>query len=324
MENITVYAKLETTNEKKEKSNFIYESKKITNKKTKEIFNFDSIINQSLKNKDIFTKIIKNNLSLLLEGINISIILYGKNNKDKTFLFNGLNNTNEGLIQLSIKEIFNLLNNKYYLVKNYEIKISYIEINNEEINDLIDISKKNLEIKNIPNRGIIIDNISEINILNDSQIVEIFNNLEINKNNKIFKIGLKYCIEDKNKKNKEKKCFSSLNFFDLSINANLNKKKEKENNNKSLLALTNVINTFNRSNNNYSMNIKENKLTKLLNKSFDINSKIIIICSIIDDNNNFSETLNILNIAKKLKNIKISNKNNKINDKGKPIMEKKN
>ena len=183
MENITVHAKLEKINEKKEKSNFIYDSKKITNKKTKEIFNFDSIINQSSTNKDIFKKIIKNNLAQLLEGINISIISYGQGGVDKNVLFNGDKNSNEGLIQLSIKEIFNLLNNKNSLIKKYEIKISCIEINNDEINDLIDISKKNLEIKDIANKGISIQNLSEINIINDSEGIEALNKLEINKNN---------------------------------------------------------------------------------------------------------------------------------------------
>ena len=71
------------------------------------------------------------------------------------------------------------------------------------------------------------------------------------------------------------------------------------------------------------VNSKESKLSRLLQKFFDLNSKIIIIGSIIDDSSNYSETLNFLNIAKKLKNIKISNKINKINMKGKPLMENK-
>ena len=323
MENITVHAKLEKINEKKEKSNFIYDSKKITNKKTKEIFNFDSIINQSLTNKDIFKKLIKNNLSYLLKGINISIISYGQINKDKNYLFNGLKNSYEGLIQFSIKELFNLLKNKNSLINKYEIKISYIEISDEEINDLIDISKKNLEIKDIPNKGIVIKNLSEIIILNDLQVEEILNKTEINNNNKshkIFKISIEYCIADKNNKIKEKQYFSSLNFVDLSRIENANKNKEKENNNKSLSALNSIINKLNRSNNNNFVNYKESKLTRLLQEFFDINSKIIIVCSIIDDKSNYSEALNILNMAKKLKNIKINNKNN---IKGKSIMESK-
>ena len=323
MENIIVHAKLETINEKKDKSNFIIEPKKITNKKTKEIFYFDSIINQSLTNKDIFKKLIKNNLSYLLKGINISIISYGQINIDKNYLFNGLKNSYEGLIQFSIKELFNLLKNKNSLINKYEIKISYIEINDEEINDLIDISKKNLEIKDIPNKGIVIKNLSEIIILNDLQVEEILNKTEINNNNKshkIFKISIEYCIADKNNKIKEKQYFSSLNFVDLSRIENANKNKEKENNNKSLSALNSIINKLNRSNNNNFVNYKESKLTRLLQEFFDIKSKIIIICSIIDDKSNYSEVLNILNMAKKLKNIKINNKNN---IKGKSIMESK-
>ena len=48
---------------------------------------------------------------------------------------------NEGIIPLSVKEIFNFIesNNK---ILNTKIKVSYIEIYNECINDLLDSKKK--------------------------------------------------------------------------------------------------------------------------------------------------------------------------------------
>ena len=108
MENIKVYIRLKPTQDKTE-SNFSYDSKTITNSKTKEIFTFDSVITPMMTNKDIFETLIKQNLTCLLKGINISIFAYGQTSTGKTFTMKGEKN-NEGLIPLSIKEIFSSLN----------------------------------------------------------------------------------------------------------------------------------------------------------------------------------------------------------------------
>ena len=334
MENITVYVKFKALKEKKQNSNFICDSKKITNKKTKENYHFDSIINQSFTTKDIFNKLIKQNLSQLLEGISISIISYGQSDTDKTFLFKGEENSNKGLIQLAIKEIFNLFNNNNHSIIKYMVKISYIEICNEEINDLIGISGKNLEIKEKPNKDVFINNLSEIEVSNEEQILEILNKvqekkssqqIEINdKSHYIFKILIDYFIEEKND-NKEKKYSSSLSFVDFAGSENLTKvkNKERENINKGLVAFNDIINKLYKNNNHNFINYKESKLTRLLQKYFDRSYKILVIYSIINNSNNYTETIDALNFAKKIKNIKFTKKNNKINYKGKPDEENK-
>ena len=150
MENINVYIRLKPTSTKdKSDSNFTYDSKSITNSKTKEIFTFDSVITPTMSNKDIFEKLIKQNLNSLLKGINISIFAYGQTSTGKTFTMKGEPKNNEGLIPLSIKEIFNSLNNKDSLITKYVVKVSYSEIYNETVNDLIDSSKKKFGNKRI-------------------------------------------------------------------------------------------------------------------------------------------------------------------------------
>ena len=319
MENITVFASIKLPKEKNE-NNFIVESKKIKNRITKEIFNLDSIFNQSSSRKDIFEKLIKQNLSSLLKNINLSIISYGETESGKSYIFKGDNNNpNEGLIQLSIKEIFNLLNNKSSSVKKYSVKISYLEIYNEEINDLINYSNKNLEIKELLNKELTINNLSEIKIENEETVLEILDKSEkIKENDKlckahnIFKVDIEYYINDKN--NKEKKFNSTLSFVDIEGCENLAKIKNDGNKiNKSLICFKNVINKLNQNNNSF-INYRESKLTRLLQKSFNGNNKTIIICSLIDDNKHYSESLKTLYLAKKIKGIKINNKKKKINN----------
>ena len=339
MENINVYIRLKPIKDKSE-SNFSFDSKTITNLKTKEIFNFDSVITPSMSNKDIFEKLIKQNLINLLKGINVSIFAYGQTSTGKTFTMKGEPKSNEGLIPLSIKEIFNSLNNKESSISKYLVKVSYIEIYNETVNDLIDPSKKNLEIRESGNKGIFVNNLSEISVNNLEKAMELLNKGESNRiiaetklnekssrSHTIFKINIEFYMKEKNN-NKEKKYNSQLNLVDLAGSENVSKAKcegirikEGGNINKSLLALSNVINKLSQNNKSF-VNYRDSKLTRLLQTSLGGNSKTTIICTMVDDNSHYSETLNTLHFGMKAKNIKtIVKVNEVINDKGKIAME---
>ena len=339
MENISVYICLKPANDQSE-SHFSYDSKTITNSKTKEIISFDSILTPSMSNKDIFEKIIKQNIASLLKGINISIMTYGQTGSGKTFIMKGDQKNNEGLITLSIKEVFNSLNNKDTCISKYTVKISYLEIYNENVNDLIDNSKKNLEIKESSNKRIYVNNLSEISVSNVEKALQIYNkgetnringeaklNEKSNRNNIIFRITVEFLLKDK-KSNKDKKYYSHLNLIELAGSENACKtknegvrNKEIGNMNKSLLTFTNLINKLSQ-NNKFFINYKESKLTRLLQSSIGGNSKTSIICTIIDDNIHYSENVNTLHFAIKARNIKNAVKSNEINnDKRKKISE---
>ena len=119
-----------------------------------------------------------------------------------------------------------------------------------------------------------------------------------------------------------------MNLVDLAGSENVSKAKcegmrikEGGNINKSLLALSNVINKLSQNNKNF-VNYRDSKLTRLLQSALGGNSKTTIICTMIDDNNHYSETLNTLHFGIKAKNIKTivkENDINKINKKKKSI-----
>ena len=338
MENISVYIRLKPTKDKTE-SNFSFDTKTITNSKTKEIFTFDSVITPAMTNKDIFEKLIKQNLSCLLKGINVSIFAYGQTSTGKTFTMKGEPKNNEGLIPLSIKEIFNSLNNKDSSITKSVVKVSYSEIYNETVNDLIDSTKKNLEIRESAPKGIFVNNLSEITVTNAEKAMQLLNKGETNRiiaetklnekssrSHTIFKINIEFFLKDKN--NKEKKYNAQLNLVDLAGSENVSKAKcegmrikEGGNINKSLLALSNVINKLSQNNKSF-VNYRDSKLTRLLQTALGGNSKTSIICTMVDDNNHYSETLNTLHFGMKAKNIKTTVKANEVvNDKGKIAME---
>ena len=323
MENINVFIRLKPLNYQ-DYSSFKYDKKNLINIKSKENFNFDSIISPITTNEILFENLFKDSLKNLLKGKNITIFTYGQSNTGKTFTLKG-NKKNKGLILLSINEIFNLFSNND--IKKFNVKVCYFEIFNEIINDLIEINNKNLEILENNQKGIFINNLSEIQINNNNneKIEQILNKKEINKikseskeiklneksnkNHLIFKIIIEF---EKN----DKKFISYLNFIDLAGSENLNKakfeyikNKEGSNMNKSLLAFNNIINKLSQNNKNCFINFRESKLTRLIQSIFNGNYKISLICNIIDDKEHYFETLNTIHFGLKAKNIKNFPKN---------------
>ena len=250
MENISIYIRLKPT-ENKTDSIFSYDNKTITNSKTNEVFPFDYIISPSETNNDLFENIIKQNITLLLKGINISILAYGQSGTGKTYTIKGDLKSNDGLVHLCIKEIFNIINRPESYITKSVIKISHVEIYNETVNDLFDPNKKNLEIRDAF-KGAYISNLSEYTINNYEKALQILNkgennknitdakmNDKLNKRHTIFKLSIEFNI-------KEKKYFSQLNLIDLSGSENIS--KISGNINKSILALNNIINKLSQNN----------------------------------------------------------------------------
>ena len=313
MENINVYIRLKPL-ENQNDSHFTYDTKKISDSKTNEIYSFDHIISPSETNEEIFTKYMKQNIPSLFKGINITLFLYGQTTSGKTHTMKGGDLTsNDGFIHLCLKEIFNMINNSEHNITKSVIKISYCEIYNENINDLIDTSKKNLELKESP-KGAYINNLSVHTVINYDKTIEILNKSEnsknasndkLNKANNIFKVNIEFNIN-------EKKYISRLNLAELSGSENI--LKPCGNINKSIIAFNNVINKLSQNNNKVFVNYKDSKLTKILQSSFNSNTKIYFICTIIDDNEHYTENLNTIKFGIKAKSIKISVKPNEINN----------
>lgn len=82
------------------------------------------------------------------------------------------NSENPGVMHRSINTLMEKIDaNKY--VKDFSVKVSYIEIYNETIKDLLTVDDKNLEIREDPVKGIMIAGITEIITANVSEIMTV-------------------------------------------------------------------------------------------------------------------------------------------------------
>ena len=246
-----------------------------------------------------------------------------------------------GIIPLSIKSIMKKLSHEEESNKGVKVnlRISYLEIYNETVNDLLDVTKKNLEIRESLQRGVFVNNLTEIPIgsnydkamqlLKQGEAVRVTAETKLNdkssRSHSIFRLFLEIT---RTIDNKQKTLVSQLNLIDLAGSENVSKAKtdgirmkEGSNINKSLLALSNVIQKLS-SNPKSFVNYRDSKLTRLLQPALAGNSKTMIICTVTEAIPSYSETLNTLLFGTKAKSIKTSIKVNEfLDEKGKIILE---
>lgn len=81
--------------------------------------------------------------------------------------------------------------------------------------------------------------------------------------------------------------------------------REGSNINRSLLALSNVINRLSQANSGKAfINYRDSKLTRILQTALGGNSKTAIICTMTQTISNYQETLNTLHFGQKAKHVK--------------------
>ena len=164
IESISVNIRMKPSNEYD--ANLIIEDhKSIINSKTKEKLVFDRVYNESESNEQIYSEIIQPVLDVLLKGINMTIFTYGQTSTGKTFTMRG-NETDPGIIPRIMQDLITEKGNNNQL----QVTISYFEIYNETVNDLLDSKKQNLEIRENSNREIYVEDLSKIKVESFSDI----------------------------------------------------------------------------------------------------------------------------------------------------------
>ncbi len=175
------------------------------------------------------------------------------------------------------------------------------------INDLLDARKKNLEVRESVQRGIFVDNLTEISVdsyervnslIKQGDSVKMIAETKLNelssRSHTIFRVSI-----ESNKKidGKNKIFYSQFNLVDLAGSENASKAKtegtrmkEGSNINKSLLALSMVIYKLSQNQKSF-INYRDSKITRLLQSALSGNSKTTIICTISQNPQSYQETL---------------------------------
>ena len=305
------------------------------------IMNFDYVFAPFIGQEEIFNKTTKFLIDKIINGFNATVFAYGVTGAGKTYTMLG-NDENPGIMVWTFRELYKRINE--YKNREYLIKLRYVEIYNENIRDLLNTKNEkneNLELREDPEEGIIINNITEIITNSINEILHLLK--KGNKNRTVEEtdanktssrshaiLQIKVSFKEKNNENNNNEVkFGKLNLIDLagSERAGTTKNRglrliEGANINKSLLTLGNCINALADKNQNgrkIYIPYRDSKLTRLLKDSLGGNSRTVMIANISPFIYNFDDTYNTLKYAERAKCIKtrvkinISN-NNKSND----------
>ena len=95
-----------------------------------------------------------------INGFNSTVFAYGATGAGKTFTMLG-NEHNPGVMMLTFYELFQKVK-EMENDKQFQIKLSYLEIYNEVIRDLLSAEFESLELREDPNQGMIVFGLSEV------------------------------------------------------------------------------------------------------------------------------------------------------------------
>jgi len=97
----------------------------------------------------------------VFDGYNSTIFAYGQTGSGKSYSIEGQDSGEKGILQLSLVDIFKKKEDSLILGLETKILVSYLEIYNEEMKDLLDPRKKQLKIFST-SEGVIVQNLSKV------------------------------------------------------------------------------------------------------------------------------------------------------------------
>ncbi|PIA14448.1 kinesin-domain-containing protein, partial [Coemansia reversa NRRL 1564] len=253
-----------------------------------------------------------------MSGFNGTIFAYGQTSSGKTHTMYG-SGSELGIIKLAVKNMFDMVNSDTN--REYLLRVSFLEIYNEVLRDLLEPTKSNLKIHENSKHEIFVGDLSEHIVFNAAQVEEVLQkgdrnrhiagtnmNERSSRSHTIFRI----VIESREKAFTGAVKVSCLNLVDLAgservgqTGAEGQRLKEGAHINKSLLALGTVIGRLSEDGGDRGhVPYRDSKLTRILQPSLGGNAKTLIICTITPSPDYADETLSTLKFASRAKTIR--------------------
>ncbi|RHY27863.1 hypothetical protein DYB32_007644 [Aphanomyces invadans] len=120
-------------------------------------FQYDHIFDEGVPTSTIYGEVAKRIVHSTLKGINGTIFAYGQTSSGKTHTMHGDVHTELGILPLAVEHIFGYIEQS--TDRDFLIRVSYVEIYNEVIRDLLcdDKSLSSLKIREDPKKGIYLE-----------------------------------------------------------------------------------------------------------------------------------------------------------------------
>ncbi|XP_041813992.1 centromere-associated protein E isoform X2 [Chelmon rostratus] len=288
-------------------------------------FSFDRVFTAEETTNQLYQDIAKPLVVSSVEGYNGTIFAYGQTSSGKTFTMMGSDRI-PGVIPLAVEDVFQTIKN--CPKKEFLLRVSYMEIYNETVTDLLVDSwkRKPLEVRETINKNIYVADLTEELVTSPAQALAWIRKGEKNRHYGKTKMNqrssrshtiFRMILESRERSDPASGenadgaiIVSHLNLVDLAgserasqTGAEGTRFKEGCNINRSLFTLGQVIKKLTDESQKGFTNYRDSKLTRILQNSLGGNAKTVIICTItpvtLDET---LSTLQFASTAKKMKN----------------------
>ncbi|XP_017560407.1 kinesin-like protein KIF11 [Pygocentrus nattereri] len=303
----------------------------VNDKTARKMYTFDMVFGPSAKQIDVYRSVVCPILDEVIMGYNCTIFAYGQTGTGKTFTMEGERSPNEeftweedplaGIIPRTLHQIFEKLTNNG---TEFSVKVSLLEIYNEELFDLLspspDVTER-LQLFDDPRnkRGVIVKGLEEITVHNKNEVYQILErgaakrktastlmNAYSSRSHSVFSVTIH--MKEITLDGEELVKIGKLNLVDLAGSENIGRSgavdkraREAGNINQSLLTLGRVITAL--VERGPHVPYRESKLTRILQDSLGGRTKTSIIATVSPASINLEETLSTLDYANRAKNI---------------------
>ncbi|KJZ75477.1 hypothetical protein HIM_05173 [Hirsutella minnesotensis 3608] len=292
-------------------------------KKVKDqVFAFDRVFDENTTQTDVYEGTTRSLLDNVLDGYNATVFAYGATGCGKTHTITGTPQQ-PGIIFLTMQELFEKIEERSQ-DKTTELSLSYLEIYNETIRDLLvapGSTRQSLTLREDSNQAVTVSGLTSHHPKDVQEVMDMIvqgneyrtvspteANATSSRSHAVLQINV--AQKDRNADVSEPHTMATLSIIDLagSERASVTKNRgerltEGANINKSLLALGSCINALCDRRQRAHVPYRNSKLTRLLKFSLGGNCKTVMIVCVSPSSAHFDETQNTLRYANRAKNI---------------------
>lgn len=288
---------------------------------------YDRVFGPTTTTRHVYDVAAQHVVSGAMEGINGTIFAYGVTSSGKTHTMHG-DQRSPGIIPLAVKDAFSIIQETPS--REFLLRVSYLEIYNEVVNDLLNPAGQNLRIREDA-QGTFVEGIKEEVVLSPAHALSLIAageehrhvgstnfNLLSSRSHTIFTLTIESSPCGDNCEGGAVN-LSQLNLIDLagseSSKAETTGVRRKEGSyiNKSLLTLGTVISKLTDGRATH-VPYRDSKLTRLLQSSLSGHGRVSLICTVTPSSSSTEETHNTLKFAHRAKHVEIQAAQNKIID----------
>uniref|UniRef100_A0A8B9XHP1 Kinesin-like protein n=1 Tax=Bos mutus grunniens TaxID=30521 RepID=A0A8B9XHP1_BOSMU len=287
---------------------------------------FDVAFDFTATQEMVYQATTKSLIEGVISGYNATVFAYGPTGCGKTYTMLGTDHE-PGIYVRTLNDLFRAIEETSDDME-YEVSVSYLEIYNEMIRDLLNPSLGYLELREDSKGVIQVAGITEVSTINAKEIMQLLMrgnrqrtqeptaaNQTSSRSHAVLQVAVRQRsrVRDVLQEVPQGRLF----MIDLAGSERASqtqnrgqRMKEGAHINRSLLALGNCINALSDKGTNKYVNYRDSKLTRLLKDSLGGNSRTVMIAHISPASSAFEESRNTLTYAGRAKSIKTRVKRN--------------